>query len=171
MWPNPQCPADLITFIEVILHGKLHFLCSDWLYWLHFPLYVSIFILLKASYNHKLKYQKHDQKKGKAFDLTPVIVKMLTQKLANFNFHNNHFPSHRKLHQLFNRNNVKISYSYLLNIKPIINAHNRKILYPSPPIGSRTCKCINMPQCLLHQKSLSNNILYQANFTPISENS
>ena len=28
MWPNPQIPADLITFTEEILNGKLHFLCS-----------------------------------------------------------------------------------------------------------------------------------------------
>ena len=29
MWPNPQYPADLVTFTEKILNGKLHFLCSD----------------------------------------------------------------------------------------------------------------------------------------------
>ena len=28
MWPNPQFPADLATFTEEILHGKLHILCS-----------------------------------------------------------------------------------------------------------------------------------------------
>ena len=28
MLPNPQFPADLITFTEEILTGKLHFLCS-----------------------------------------------------------------------------------------------------------------------------------------------
>ena len=28
MWPNPQFPADLVTFTEVMLNGKLHFLCS-----------------------------------------------------------------------------------------------------------------------------------------------
>ena len=29
MWPNPQFPADLVTFTEEILNGKLHFLCND----------------------------------------------------------------------------------------------------------------------------------------------
>ena len=31
MWPNPQGPgsADLVTFTEKILNGKLHFLCSE----------------------------------------------------------------------------------------------------------------------------------------------
>ena len=28
MWPNPQFPADLLTFTEKMLDGKLHFLCS-----------------------------------------------------------------------------------------------------------------------------------------------
>ena len=26
MWPNPQFPADLVTFTEEILNGKLHFM-------------------------------------------------------------------------------------------------------------------------------------------------
>ena len=56
-------------------------------------------------------------------------------------------------------------------MKSIINAHNRKILYPSPTIGRRTCNCINISQCLLQQRRLSNNILYQANITPLGENS
>ena len=30
MWSNPQFPADLVTFTEEILNGKLHFLCIDW---------------------------------------------------------------------------------------------------------------------------------------------
>ena len=81
-----------------------------------------------------------------------------------------HFPQHHKLHKLFNRNNVKISYSCLPNIKSIINAHNRKILYPSPTIGRRTCNCINISQCPLQQRCLSNNILYQANITLLGEN-
>ena len=28
MWPNSQETADLVTFTEEILSGKLHFLCS-----------------------------------------------------------------------------------------------------------------------------------------------
>ena len=30
MWPNPKIPADLVTFTEEILNGKLHFFCSAW---------------------------------------------------------------------------------------------------------------------------------------------
>ena len=27
MWPNPQLPADLVTFTEEFLNGKLDFVC------------------------------------------------------------------------------------------------------------------------------------------------
>ena len=29
MWSNPQKTANLVTFTEEMLNGKLHFLCSD----------------------------------------------------------------------------------------------------------------------------------------------
>ena len=29
MWPNPQFPADMVTFTERILNRKPYFLCSD----------------------------------------------------------------------------------------------------------------------------------------------
>ena len=29
MYPNPQFPADLVTFTEEIINEKVHFLCSD----------------------------------------------------------------------------------------------------------------------------------------------
>ena len=28
MWPNPKFAADLVTYIEEILNGNIHFLCS-----------------------------------------------------------------------------------------------------------------------------------------------
>ena len=33
MWPNPQETADLVTFTEEILNGKLYFLGSDFTYY------------------------------------------------------------------------------------------------------------------------------------------
>ena len=39
MWPNSQETADLVTFTEEILSGKLHFLCSETKLLSHFRLY------------------------------------------------------------------------------------------------------------------------------------
>ena len=114
--------------------------------------------LLKAGYNHKLTYQKHDQKKGNSQHrerqiiwFNPLYRKNVTPKVGKFflSLIDKHFPPHYKLHKLFSRNNVKINYSCLPDIKSIINAHNRKILYLSPNIDSRTCNCINITQCPL----------------------
>ena len=42
MWPNAQETADLVTFTEEILNGKLHFLCSvDSYYELAFKPFLS----------------------------------------------------------------------------------------------------------------------------------
>ena len=72
-----------------------------------------------------------------------------------------HFPPHHKLHKLFNRNNVKISYSCMPNVKSIINKHNN---------SERTCNCINSKKCLLQQKCLTNNIMYKATITSNQDN-
>ena len=115
----------------------------------------------------------HHSAKGKSFSLTlPYSINVTTKVGKVFlSLIDKHFPPHHKLQKLFNRNNVKISYSCLPNIKSIMNAHNRKILYPSPTIGGRICNCINISQCPLEQRCLSNNVLYQANITHFGQNS
>ena len=136
--------------------------------------------LIKAGYSQKLTYQKHDQKKNNLKQRKKQIVwfnppysKNVTTEVGKFFLRliDKHFPPQHKLHKLFNRNSVKISYSCLPNIKSIINAYNRKILYPSPTVSRRTSNCINISQYPLQQNCLSNNILYQANVTPAGENS
>ena len=42
MWPNPQETADLFTFTEEILNGKLHFL------WINFWLFLPAFLYRKS---------------------------------------------------------------------------------------------------------------------------
>ena len=32
MWPNPEFPADFVTFTKEIVNGKLYFLCSEDIY-------------------------------------------------------------------------------------------------------------------------------------------
>ena len=43
MWPNPKETADLVTFTEEILNGKLHFLCG---------------VIVKAMFNKWIKSKK-----------------------------------------------------------------------------------------------------------------
>ena len=77
-------------------------------------------------------------------------------------------PRDHKFHKSFNRNNIKVSYSCMPNIKSAINSHNRKILNPPVNNQSRTCKCISKTDCPLQENCLSKNTLYQADIS--SEN-
>ena len=60
MWPNPQFPADLVTFTGEILNGKLHFLCRVLCYLEYLPwsteniiAYDQILKILRYYYNGK----------------------------------------------------------------------------------------------------------------------
>ena len=106
---------------------------------------------IKAGYNQKLTYQKYDLKKDNSQQRKRQIIwfnlpysKNVTTKVRKI-FLDKHLPPHHKLHKLFNRSHVKISYSCLPNIKSTINVHNSKILYPSPTTGRRTSNYISIP--------------------------
>ena len=63
------------------------------------------------------------------------------------NLIDNHFPRDHKFHKTFNRNNTKVSYSCIPNIKSPINSHNRKVHLPLINSQSRTCNCIKKTDC------------------------
>ena len=65
---------------------------------------------------------------------------------------------------------MKISYSCMPNMKSRINIHNKKVAKAIPSAQARTCNCINKSKYPLNNKCLSNNILYKANITSMSEN-
>ena len=86
------------------------------------------------------------------------------------NLVNKHFPPHNKFSKIFNRNNMKVSCSCMLNMKSRINIHNKMVTNPQPSTQARTRNCINKSSCPLSNKCLSNNILYEANITSTTEN-
>ena len=50
------------------------------------------------------------------------------------------FPKSAKLHKIFNRNNVKVSYCCTENIKSILNSHNKKVTTQNTVI-TPPCNC------------------------------
>ena len=70
MWRNPQFPADLVTFAEEILNGKLYFLCSKIsnllallvMFW--FPLFVLTGTSVAAVTNTPIKWQGYKKIRG-----------------------------------------------------------------------------------------------------------
>ena len=73
------------------------------------------------------------------------------------------FPPGNPLRKIFNRNNVKVSYSTTPNMAQIISGVNGKLLAPREE-NEKTCSCPKNKKidCPLDQKCLSRNIVYQA---------
>ena len=61
-----------------------------------------------------------------------------------------HIPPNNKFHNLFNKNNVKISYSCLPNIGSIINSHNKRILTTNDSNDTSNCNCRQKNTCPLN---------------------
>ena len=77
-----------------------------------------------------------------------------------------YFSRHHKLHKIFNRNTVKVSYSCTKNIKSIINCHNEKVLHQNQPHpNERKCNGIRKELCPQNGNCQARNIVYEATIT------
>ena len=97
----------------------------------------------------------------------PSFSKNIATKTRRYflNLTDKHFPRDHKFHKIFHKNNIKVSYSCMPNVKSAINSHSREILHPPVNNQSRTCNCINKIDCPLQEKCLSKNTLYQADIS------
>ena len=75
----------------------------------------------------------------------PPFSRNAATKIGRYflNLLDRHFPQDHKFHKIFNRNNIKVSYSCMPNIKSVINSHNRTILHSPVNNQSRACNCSN----------------------------
>ena len=70
-----------------------------------------------------------------------------------------HFPPSNKFHQIFNRNNVKVSYCCTQNLGNIIKSHNKKLINSSNR-HEHPCNCRKKEDCSLEGKCRTENIIY-----------
>jgi len=129
--------------------------------------------LNQSGHKHKLEYEPaslhhptRTNRKRKIIWFNPPYNKAVDTKIGNlfFQYLDEEFPINNKLHKLFNRNTVKLSYSCCPNIKTIINNHNKKSLN-SPVDNQQMCNCRNPNQCPLDNKCLTKSLIYQATVT------
>ena len=78
------------------------------------------------------------------------------------------FPPHHKLHKIFNKNTVKLSYSCMPNFKTILDNANQKKMTnqeqnKTPDV--KKCNCRDKISCPLQNKCLEKNVIYQATVT------
>ena len=134
--------------------------------------------LKKSGYNHKLTYTKNTNNTRKNRNRNviwfnpPYSANVTTNIGKSFLYLiDKHFPAHHKFRKLFNRNNIKISYSCMKNVGSIISSHNKNILNTAQTTEQKQCNCINNKLCPLNNKCLSKNIIYQAKISSSSINS
>ena len=95
-----------------------------------------------------------------SYNSTPLTATKSKPNLENNSSNSMHFPEGSKLHKIFNKNTVKITYSSSTNLKSIIKAHNKIVLsVPSP--SDKHCNCRNAAQCPLNGQCLQKR-LYKA---------
>ena len=70
-----------------------------------------------------------------------------------------HFPKTNKLHKIFNKNTVKISYSCMNSISSIILGHNKNLLNTN--VTQYGCNCWIRKDCPLQNQCLTPNIIYR----------
>ena len=124
--------------------------------------------MTESGYKYKLTFQKQQnastvtsntkmRKRKIVWFNPPFSLNVLTNIGKNFfSLLDKHFPKTHQLHELFNRNNLKVSYSFLSNFKKVINGHNKNILNEQGK--STPCNCRDETSCPLKGSCYNKNL-------------
>ena len=137
--------------------------------------------LEKSGYREKLTYVKEEPKQTDQFNSTsknrsrnrtrkiiwfnPPFNDEVTTNIGKefFTLLNKHFPRSNKYHKIFNKNNIKLSYSCLPNMKSMINKQNTSRLNNSDnKVDAKQCNCRSDKNCPLNGKCCRNSVVYKA---------
>ena len=83
----------------------------------------------------------------------PPFNKNVSTNVAKrfLNLLDQHFPKSNKLHAIFNRNTVKVSYSCTQNMSSMIKSHNKKVINKDVK-ESKPCNCRVKAECSLNDQ-------------------
>ena len=130
-------------------------------------------ILDKSGFDYKIEYKKKEVRKAprnrsrKIIWFNPPFSKSVSTNVAKefLNLVDKHFDEHHKFKKIFNRQNLKVSYSCMRNISSIVTGHNRKILNEDTTKNERRCNCPANTECPLEGQCLSRNTIYSGKIT------
>ena len=118
----------------------------------------------KLSYISAQKKDKNDnnQRKGKIIWYNPPYSANIKTNIGKtfLNLIKKHFPKINKLHKIFNKNTVKISYICMSNISSIILGHNKNLI--NPTVTQYACNYWIGEDCPLQNQRLTPNKIYRA---------
>ena len=131
-------------------------------------MYIYIYDALKKSgYNNKLNYvetennqnTRNNRKRNIIWYNPPFSLNVETSIAKNFlHLIDKHFKDHR-FSKIFNRNNIKVSYSCLPNLDTTIKSHNINLQRNTTP-EIHKCNCRNKESCPLNGNCLTKSLVY-----------
>ena len=115
--------------------------------------------LYESGFKEELKYTPSDKsfqeengqrtRRTKIIWFNPPYSRSVKTNIGkNFLHLLKHFPANNKMHKIFNKNTVKVSYSCMKNMDSIISGHNHNILNPKQK--SFGCNCRKKDCCPLN---------------------
>ncbi|XP_065639655.1 uncharacterized protein LOC136072378 [Hydra vulgaris] len=167
---NSNHPPSIIKSIPTMISNRISNISSS----------KEVFDRATSIYNNALAASGFDENISFQKNLTPSKSKSRSRNIIWFNppFSQNvntnvaktflnliekHFPKTHKFRKIFNKNNLKVSYSCLPNFTNIINSHNKKVLSNVSNTIVPTCNSRQPSQCPLQGTCLSKNIIYVCN--------
>ena len=126
--------------------------------------------LKSSGYKNDLKKKKktNNVKRARSRNIIwfnpPYSINVKTNVAKTFlSIADKHFPKKHRLHKLFNRNNLKVSYSCVPNISTIISSHNKKVLTNDSTTYNKPCNCRNKDSCPLNGNCQDKHVIYKCN--------
>jgi hypothetical protein len=131
-----------------------------------------------AGYNHEIKYVdkpspirpgNKKNRRRKVMWYNPPYSKSVKTNIGEkfLCLIDKHFPRGSRLHKIFNRYTLKVSYSCMKNMKEIIKSHNSQTMRKSSTSvndsqNDSTCNCRKKDACPLRGDCLASDIVYKA---------
>ena len=79
-----------------------------------------------------------------------------------FRLLNKYFPPGQKLHEIFIKTTLKLSYFGMPNLKTKIDGHSKKILENTPPLKTKLYSSLKIENCPMTGAYLTENVLCYA---------
>ena len=125
--------------------------------------------LAASGYQEKLKFmekgvlpQKASRRRKNITWFNPLFNKNVATNIgrAFLRLVDKHFPKSSKLHKIFNRNTLKVSYSCMANVASIIHSRNNRKLQGNHAI--KPCYCRQRDSCPMDDNCQAESIVYKA---------
>ena len=94
--------------------------------------FTSDLVYISKQFDHNNNNKENKKQRRKIIWFNSPFSKSVKSNIDK-TFHNvikRYFPKAYKLHQTFNKNNVKVRYSWMSNMSSILSSHNLKVINP-----------------------------------------